>query len=125
MRALPRHHVRPRSEAPAVAGGTDRMRIRCSEIAARRDGRRRPPLGRSIDARTRTTVAEQGVMVPLMLMCTARPEFHAQWPMRSHHTQITLNRLSSRNVREMITLVAARNALASESIQAVIERTSG
>jgi class 3 adenylate cyclase/tetratricopeptide (TPR) repeat protein len=70
-------------------------------------------------------LAEQGVMVPLMLMGTARPEFHAQWPMRSHHTQITLNRLSARNVREMITLVAARNALASESVEAVIERTGG
>jgi len=70
-------------------------------------------------------LAEQSVMVPLMLMCTARPEFHAQWPMRSHHTQITLNRLGAGNVREMITLVAARNALASESVEAVIERTGG
>jgi predicted ATPase len=70
-------------------------------------------------------LAEQGVMAPLMLMCTARPEFHTQWPIRSHHTQITLNRLSARNVREMIALVAARNALASESVEAVIERTGG
>jgi class 3 adenylate cyclase/tetratricopeptide (TPR) repeat protein len=70
-------------------------------------------------------LAEQGVMVPLMLMCTARPEFHAPWAMRSHHTQITLNRLSARSVREMIALVAARNALASESVEAVIERTGG
>jgi predicted ATPase len=70
-------------------------------------------------------LAEQGVMVPLMLICSARPEFHPQWPMRSHHTQITLNRLSARNVHEMVALVAARNALASESIEAVIERTGG
>ena len=70
-------------------------------------------------------LAQQGVMVPLMLICTARPEFHAQWPMRSHHTQITLNRLSARNVREMVGLVAARNALTSESVDAVIERTGG
>jgi predicted ATPase len=70
-------------------------------------------------------LAEQGVMVPLMLMCTARPEFHAQWPMRSHHTQITLNRLSTRNVREMVALVAARTALASASVETVIERTGG
>ena len=70
-------------------------------------------------------LGEQGVMVPLMLICTARPEFHPQWPMRSHHTQITLNRLSVRDVREMVALVAARNALASESVDAVIERTGG
>jgi tetratricopeptide (TPR) repeat protein len=70
-------------------------------------------------------LAEQGVTVPLMLICTARPEFHAPWPMRSHHTQIRLNRLSARNVREMVALGAARNALPSESVEAVIERTGG
>jgi class 3 adenylate cyclase len=70
-------------------------------------------------------LAEQDVRVPLMLLYTARPEFRAQWPMRAHHAQITLNRLSARNVREMIALVAARNALGSESVEAVIERTGG
>jgi predicted ATPase len=66
-------------------------------------------------------LAEQGVMVPVMLICTAGPEFHPQWPVPSHHTQITLNRLSTRNVRQMVALVAARNALTSESVEAVIE----
>jgi class 3 adenylate cyclase/tetratricopeptide (TPR) repeat protein len=70
-------------------------------------------------------LAEQGVMVPLMLICTARPEFHSEWPMRSHHTQITMNRLSAGDVRQMVGLVAARNALASESVEVVIERTGG
>jgi predicted ATPase len=63
--------------------------------------------------------------VPLMLLYTARPEFRAPWPMRTHHAQITLNRLSARDVREMVALVAARNALASESVEAVVERTGG
>jgi predicted ATPase len=70
-------------------------------------------------------LAEQGAMVPLMLLCTTRPEFRPEWPMRSHHTQITLSRLSARDVREMVALVAARDALASESVEAVIERTGG
>ncbi|MBV8358539.1 MAG: AAA family ATPase, partial [Deltaproteobacteria bacterium] len=70
-------------------------------------------------------LAEQGVTVPLMLLYTARPEFRAPWPMRTHHSQITLNRLSMRNVREMVALVAARNALASDSVEAVVERTGG
>jgi class 3 adenylate cyclase/tetratricopeptide (TPR) repeat protein len=70
-------------------------------------------------------LAEQGAAVPLMLLYTARPEFRASWPMRAHHAQITLNRLSARDVRQMVALVAARNALASESIDAVIERTGG
>jgi predicted ATPase len=70
-------------------------------------------------------LAEQGATARLLLLYTARPEFRPQWPLRAHHTQVTLNRLSTRNVREMITLVAARNALASESVEAVIERTGG
>jgi predicted ATPase len=53
-------------------------------------------------------LAEQGATVPLMLLYTARPEFRAQWTMRAHHAQITLNRLSTRDVREMVALVAAR-----------------
>jgi predicted ATPase len=60
-----------------------------------------------------------------MLLYTARPEFRVLWPMRTHHSQITLNRLSSRNMREMVALVAARNAVASGSVEAVVERTGG
>jgi predicted ATPase len=43
----------------------------------------------------------------------------------THHSQITLSRLSSRNVRETVTSVAARNALTSESVEAVIDRAGG
>ncbi len=70
-------------------------------------------------------LAEQGAMAPLMLLYTARPEFRPHWPMRAHHVQITLNRLSAHDVRQMVALVAARNALASESVEVVIERTGG
>jgi len=70
-------------------------------------------------------LAERGATAPLMLLCTARPEFHAPWPMRTHHSQITLNRLSSHNVREMVAMVASRNALARNSVEAVVERTGG
>jgi class 3 adenylate cyclase/tetratricopeptide (TPR) repeat protein len=70
-------------------------------------------------------LVEQGATVPLMLLYTARPEFHAPWALRAHHTQITLNHLSARSVREMIAQVAARKALADETVEAVVERTSG
>jgi class 3 adenylate cyclase/tetratricopeptide (TPR) repeat protein len=70
-------------------------------------------------------LAEQGATARLMLLYTARPEFRAQWPMRAHHAQITLNRLSAHDVREMVALVAARNALTNESVEAVVERTGG
>jgi class 3 adenylate cyclase len=70
-------------------------------------------------------LVEQGPTALLLLLCTARPEFHPQWPLRAHHTHINLNRLSIRNVREMIAQVAARHALAGETVDTVIERTGG
>jgi tetratricopeptide (TPR) repeat protein len=70
-------------------------------------------------------LVEQGPTAHLLLLCTARPEFHPQWPLRAHHTQINLNRLSARNVREMIAQVAVRNALAGETVDTVVERTGG
>jgi class 3 adenylate cyclase/tetratricopeptide (TPR) repeat protein len=70
-------------------------------------------------------LVEQGATARLLLLYTARPEFRAQWPSRAHHTQITLNRLTSRNVRTMVEEVAAKKALSEETIATVIERTSG
>jgi class 3 adenylate cyclase/predicted ATPase len=70
-------------------------------------------------------LAEQGATAPLMLLYTARPEFRAPWPLHTHHRQLTLNRLSSRNVREMVALVAASTALATENVEAVVARTGG
>jgi predicted ATPase len=70
-------------------------------------------------------LAEQGAIAPLMLLYTARPEFRQRWPLRSHHTQITLNRLSTRDAQKMIAQVAARHALPRETLDRVTERTSG
>jgi tetratricopeptide (TPR) repeat protein len=70
-------------------------------------------------------LVEQGARARLLLLYTARPEFRAQWPLRAHHTQITLNRLSSRNVRTMVGQVAARTALSEKTIAAMVERTGG
>jgi class 3 adenylate cyclase/tetratricopeptide (TPR) repeat protein len=70
-------------------------------------------------------LVEQGARSRLLLLYTARPEFRAQWPPRAHHTQLTLNRLNARNVREMIAEVTASKALAGETVDAMIERTGG
>ena len=70
-------------------------------------------------------LVQQGATARLLLLYTARPEFHAQWPQRAHHTQITLNRLSSRNVRTMVGEVAAQKAMSEETIATVVERTGG
>src|SRR3984893_4627041 len=68
-------------------------------------------------------LAEQGTTARLLLLYTARPEFRAQWPPRAHYTQITLSRLSARNVRAMVEEVAAQKALTEETVATVIERT--
>jgi class 3 adenylate cyclase len=70
-------------------------------------------------------LVEQGATAPLLLLLTARPEFRAAWPMRSHHAQITLTRLSRRQVRELVERVAARAVLAQEMVEAVVARTDG
>jgi predicted ATPase len=70
-------------------------------------------------------LVEQGAMTQLLLLCTARPEFHASWGLRAHHTYITLNRLSARTTREMIGQMAACNELAADTVNTVVQRTSG
>jgi predicted ATPase len=70
-------------------------------------------------------LVEQVATARLLLLCTARPEFRPQWPLRARHTQITLNRLRSRNVRKMIGQVAAHTALSQKTIALLVERTGG
>jgi class 3 adenylate cyclase/tetratricopeptide (TPR) repeat protein/ribosomal protein L40E len=70
-------------------------------------------------------LVEQGATSPLLLIYTARPEFHPQWPAQAHHTQITLNRLDPHDVRSMIQQVAAQKALSDEAVTTVVERTGG
>jgi class 3 adenylate cyclase/tetratricopeptide (TPR) repeat protein len=70
-------------------------------------------------------MVEQGATARLLLLYTARPEFHPPWTMRAHHMQITLNRLSAPDVRTIVGEVAAQKALSDETIATVVERTGG
>ena len=70
-------------------------------------------------------LVEQGATSPLLLLCTARPEFRAPWTLRTHHTHLTLNKLSARDVRELVGQVVATRALSADAIDNVIERTGG
>jgi len=47
-------------------------------------------------------LVEQQTPARLLLLYTARPEFRAEWTPPAHHTQITLNRLSTHNVRTIV-----------------------
>ena len=70
-------------------------------------------------------LVEQAATVKLLLLYTARPEFRVPWPLRAHHTQISLNRLAARDVRAMIKEVAARKGLVEQAVAAVVDRTGG
>jgi class 3 adenylate cyclase/tetratricopeptide (TPR) repeat protein len=70
-------------------------------------------------------LVEQGAAAPLLLVCTARPEFRPPWPTRAHHTQLMLNRLNARNARAIIGQVIGREALSEKTIDAVVERAGG
>src|SRR5881296_908181 len=70
-------------------------------------------------------LVEQGATAPLLLLCTARPEFRPPWPLRAHHTQLTLSRLPRKHVREMVARVAARTALPEAVGDVVVARTDG
>jgi class 3 adenylate cyclase len=68
---------------------------------------------------------DQAATAPLLLLCTARPEFRAQWQPRAHFTQITLSALSPHDSRMMVEQVAAQRALTQETLATVVERTGG
>ena len=68
---------------------------------------------------------ERAATARVMLVCTTRPEFRAPWIPQPHHTNLTLNRLTARDVRELVVQVVATNALSGEAIDKVIERTGG
>ncbi|MGA9722128.1 MAG: adenylate/guanylate cyclase domain-containing protein [Candidatus Binatus sp.] len=68
---------------------------------------------------------EQAATARVMLVCTARPEFRAPWSLRTHHAQLTLNRLSALHVRQLVANVVAHSALSGETIEKVVERTGG
>src|SRR5215470_1891788 len=68
-------------------------------------------------------LCEQAAGAPMLLVYTARPEFRAPWPMRSHHAQLTLSRLNRAHVRAMVRQVVAEAALGDDVVEAVVART--
>jgi len=70
-------------------------------------------------------LGEQGAMERLLLICTARPEFKAPWPMLTYHSQIALHGLSDRQSREMVMQVSSTAVLSEKAVDLVVKRTSG
>jgi class 3 adenylate cyclase/DNA-binding winged helix-turn-helix (wHTH) protein/tetratricopeptide (TPR) repeat protein len=70
-------------------------------------------------------LVEHVATAPVLLVYTARAEFRPPWPLLAHHTLITLNRLSDRDIRAMIASVAAEATLGDELIETLVNRTDG
>ena len=68
---------------------------------------------------------EQIPTTKLLLVLTFRPEFTSPWRLRSHITQLTLNRLGQRHVEAMIEKVAEGKALSAEVIEQIRTKTDG
>jgi class 3 adenylate cyclase/tetratricopeptide (TPR) repeat protein len=62
---------------------------------------------------------------PILLLLTARPEFHAPWPMHAHVTQLTLSRLGREHVAQMAERVAGGTTLPAEMVEQLVGRTDG
>ncbi len=70
-------------------------------------------------------LVEQDAMAPLLIICTARPEFRAPWPLRAHHAQLTLDRLNARTASEMVSHLATEGKLTPNTVEAMVKRSAG
>lgn len=70
-------------------------------------------------------LAERSHDAKLLLVGTARPEFRAPWPMRSHHAQITLGRLDKHQIHQMVAPVISEGGLQLDIVAGVVERADG
>ena len=80
------------------------------------------------DASTReflTLLLDQAPTARLFVLLTARPEFRPPWPVRSHVTQVTLNRFTRKQTEVMVGRVAGGRASPDDVVQQVIAKTDG
>ena len=68
---------------------------------------------------------EQGPTTTLLSVLTFRPEFEPPWPMRSHVTPITLNRLERPQVEGLVTRLADGKTLPAEVVEHIVGKTDG
>ena len=68
---------------------------------------------------------EQGSSSPIFALFTHRPHFSPSWPARSHLTQLTLSRLTHKQVAEMIDRLAGDHPLPDQLRQQVVDKTDG
>ncbi|HEY7312647.1 MAG TPA: protein kinase [Gemmataceae bacterium] len=61
----------------------------------------------------------------LLVVFTFRPEFETNWKCKAHHTELALNRLTRRQVGEMMEKQTGRKNLPADLVAQIVERTDG
>jgi class 3 adenylate cyclase/predicted ATPase len=68
---------------------------------------------------------EQAPTVSILMVLTARPEFVPSWPVRSHITPITLNRLERPHAEALIARVVGLKPLPEDVVDHIVTKTDG
>jgi predicted ATPase len=68
---------------------------------------------------------EQAPTTRMLVLATFRPEFQPPWSGRSHITQLTLTRLSPRQVETMVEKVTGGKTLPAEVVRQILLKTDG
>jgi tetratricopeptide (TPR) repeat protein len=70
-------------------------------------------------------LAEQMAAAPLLLIYTARPEFVPSWRPNTYHAHLILNRLNSRQARDLLAHISSGVTLTDDVVKMLIERSTG
>ncbi len=68
---------------------------------------------------------EQGVTERILLLLTFRPDFEPRWKNQPHQTQVALNRLTKKQIGELMTLRSGIARLPPHVVMQIAERTDG
>jgi class 3 adenylate cyclase/predicted ATPase len=68
---------------------------------------------------------ERVASLPVLLLITARPEFHPPWPEEAHVTMLALNRLNRADAMALVDRVTGSRALPDVALEQILARTDG
>ncbi len=71
------------------------------------------------------TLVDQGFNDRILTLLTFRPEFETPWKSKAHQTQVALNRLTKRQIGEMMALKSGVKKIPQQVVDQVVERTDG
>jgi len=71
------------------------------------------------------TLVDQGLNDRILTLLTFRPEFETPWKSKAHQTQVALNRLTKRQIGEMMVLKSGIQKIPQHVVDQVVERTDG